>query len=80
MNAKTGLALWLSKIPNQIPKRTMIIGADVFHNVGQEKKSVIGFCASMDPAFSKFFTQVVFQKKEAAEIMTNVSKLVKKAI
>jgi hypothetical protein len=32
----------------------MLVGADVFHNTGQGKKSIVGFCASMDRFFTKY--------------------------
>lgn len=82
MNAKLGLTLWQTQLPKGLPKNTMIIGADVFHNVGQrdKKRSVIGFCASLDPAFTKFYTQVHFQAKKGDEFMTTIPNLVKKAI
>jgi len=39
-----------------MPKKTMVIGADVNHMAGQ--KSIIGFTASMDRRLSKYFSVV----------------------
>ena len=82
MNAKIGLELWVTEKPKDLPEKTMIIGADVYHNtkIGQESKSCIGFCASIDPAFSKFFSKVKFQNKVGEEIMGGIGQLVKEAV
>lgn len=32
----------------------MLVGADVFHNTGKNKNSIVGFCASMDKYFTKY--------------------------
>ena len=44
------------KRPKGLLKHTMIIGADVFHNTGKNKNSVVGFCASMDRYFTKYYS------------------------
>jgi len=82
MNAKVGMALWVTEQPKGLPAKTMIIGADVYHStkVGQEKKSCIGFCASLNPEANQFFSKVTMQKREGQEIMTNIGKLVKEAV
>jgi len=82
MNAKIGKELWITEQPKDLPAKTMIIGADVYHStkVGQEKKSCIGFCASLNPEFNRFFSKVTLQKREGDEIMTNIGKLVKEAV
>ena len=59
MNAKLGLPVWQTALPKVwTKKRVMVIGVDVFHNIGSQRNSVIGFCASMDDAMTKFFTKV----------------------
>jgi len=32
----------------------MLIGADVYHNTGKAKSSIVGFCASIDKYFTKY--------------------------
>jgi len=82
MNAKVGKELWVTEQPKDLPAKTMIIGADVYHStkIGQEKKSCIGFCASLNPGASRFFSKVTLQKREGQEIMTNIGLLVKEAV
>ena len=61
MNVKLGFGIWKVNYPPVFYKRkTMIIGADVHHNVGGKvkKRSVIGFCATMDDEFTKFYSRV----------------------
>jgi aubergine-like protein len=79
INAKLGLELWITEKPKGLPERSMIIGADVFHNIGQKKDSCVGFCASLDPHFSKFYSKISLQKP-GQEIMDNLSKMIQDAI
>jgi aubergine-like protein len=76
INAKLGLSLWVSQIPENLPKKVMLIGADVHHG---KKGSVIGLCASFDDNFTKYYSRIKVQKK-GQEIMTNISSLVSDAI
>jgi len=82
MNAKIGLELWITEQPKDLPAKTMIIGADVYHStqIGKEKRSCIGFCASLNPEFNRFFSKITIQKKDGDDIMTNIGKLVKEAV
>ena len=82
MNAKLGSKLWDTARPQGLPNRTMIIGADVFHStkIGQEKKSCIGFCASLDSDFSQFFSKISLQSRRGDEIMSNIGTLVREAV
>ncbi len=82
MQAKIGKALWATEIPKGLPEHTMIIGADVFHStkVGEEKKSCIGFCSSLDREFTQFFSKVVLQKEVGEEVMRNIGDLVLEAV
>jgi len=82
MNIKLGKELWITERPKELPARTMIIGADVFHStkIGNQKKSCIGFCASLNNDFSKYFSKVTFQNRIGQEIMTNIGLLVKEAL
>jgi len=79
MNVKVGKAPWIAKVPEGLPKRTMIIGADVFHKADSKLKSCIGFCSSTDPQCTRFYSQIDFQKN-GQEIMQGIAILMKKAI
>jgi len=57
----------------------MIIGADVFHNIGAKKDSCIGFCASLDAKFTRFFSKIALQKP-GKELMESLSVLITDAI
>jgi len=79
MNAKVGLTPWIVKPPKNLPERVMIIGADVYHKLDRERRSCVGFCASMDPNFSKFWSKISFQK-QGVELMSGLGQLVKEAV
>ena len=76
INAKLGLSLWVSQIPENLPKKVMIIGADVHHG---KKGSVIGLCASFDENFTKYYSRIKVQKKNQ-EIMVNISSMISDSI
>jgi len=80
INAKMGCSLWTTQTPEGLSKKTMVIGADVYHNVGAKKQSVIGFCASYDEKFSKFYSRIKFQQKIGEEIMSNIALLIQDAL
>jgi len=48
----------------------MVIGIDVFHD--RNKNSVLGFCASIDPNFTKFYNRIAFHN-ETQEISSALS-------
>lgn len=62
MNCKLGGDLWHVQIPLS---GTMIVGIDVCHdtqsNRGVGKRSVVGFCASTNDKYTKYFSTVKFQ-------------------
>ena len=75
-----GDKLWIVQRPKGLPKHTMLIGADVFHNTGKNKDSVVGFCASMDRFFTKYCSIPYVQEKMGQEIVHSIAKLVEKAL
>eukprot|EP01017_Pseudomicrothorax_dubius_P017381 TRINITY_DN1962_c0_g1_i10.p1 TRINITY_DN1962_c0_g1~~TRINITY_DN1962_c0_g1_i10.p1 ORF type:complete len:619 (-),score=77.66 TRINITY_DN1962_c0_g1_i10:179-2035(-) len=79
MNAKMGGSLWqVPKLP-EIPADTMIIGADVFHKTGERRQSCVGFCATLDVNFTKYFSATHMQNV-GEEIMKTVGRLVERAL
>jgi len=54
MAAKLGLKLWSVETVKGMPKNTMLVGADVFHNIGKNRKSVVGFCSTINEDFSRY--------------------------
>jgi len=59
MNVKLGGQLWTVQIPLE---KTMVVGMDVYHDSLQKGTSVVGFCASMNPSMTKYYSRVVFQR------------------
>ena len=58
INVKLGGDLWhLSYALDFIKKSTMVVGIDVCHHY---EESIIGFCASYDKFFSKFYSQIAY--------------------
>lgn len=80
MYAKMGYGLWTVQLSSMIPKRVMVIGADVYHNVKAKKLSIIGFCSSIDQNVTKYYSRIKTQAKKGQEIMKNISILVKEAV
>ena len=58
-----GNKLWIVKRSKGLAKYTMLVGADVFHNTGKNKNSIVGFCASMDRYFTKYASIPHIQEK-----------------
>lgn len=59
MNAKINKALWVVERPKGLIDNTMIIGIDVHHGgVGKKKYSVVGFTATMDNDFTKYYSRI----------------------
>ncbi|XP_038602626.1 piwi-like protein 2 [Tachyglossus aculeatus] len=58
INCKLGGELWSLDIPL---KQLMVIGMDVYHDPRKGMRSVVGFVASVNPSFTKWYSRVVFQ-------------------
>jgi len=61
MNAKRNGVLWRIKAPSSVPKKTMVIGID---SSKEGKMECLGFSASYDPYFSRYYTQVINVKEK----------------
>lgn len=68
MAAKTGSSLWCLQPPPGLSKLTMVIGIDVYHDVKNAAKSVLGLVATIHPNFSKCFSTAQFQRLSGEEI------------
>lgn len=60
MNCKMGGAAWSIASPITTPN-VMIVGLDVCHDTQRKSQSVVGFTATMDAAFSKYFSKISIQ-------------------
>jgi len=61
INCKLGGQLWRLEIPLT---KTMIVGVDVCHDTSRSsggRQSVAGFCATMNPTYTKYYSRVTFQ-------------------
>lgn len=57
--------LWKVERPLDLPKNVMLIGVDVHHGgVGRKKHSIIGFAATMDDDFSKYYCRIQKQDRK----------------
>ncbi|KAL5278937.1 PIWIL2 family protein [Megaselia abdita] len=61
MNCKLGGTLWSIKIPFS---NVMICGVDTFHEAGNRGNSVAGFVASLNGAYTKWYSKSVIQNKK----------------
>ncbi|KAN0028498.1 hypothetical protein ACTFIV_010343 [Dictyostelium citrinum] len=80
--AKLGLAPWgLSQdIYKGVPKKTMVIGIDVGHNSDMRGHSVVGFVATIDDKFQKFFSRAYVQERPGKEIIGTLEDATKEAM
>ena len=71
---KIGGGLWAVTLPQTLPKDTMLVGIDVCHNSFHAKQSVLGFCASLDATFSKYYSKVAFHNpnQEISSVLTPI--------
>lgn len=70
MNAKMNGTLWTVERPVGLTKNTMLVGVDVHHGgVGKKKHSIVGFAATMDDSFSKYYSRIIKQDKRDQEII-----------
>lgn len=80
MAVKTGSAAWQVSPTQGIPQKTMIIGIDVFHDTVQRSKSVLGFVASIHPAFTKYFNTTRIHNHSGEEIGGHVGNCFREAL
>lgn len=60
MNCKLGGELWGAKIPI---KNLVVIGVDVYRNKSGSSGNVAGVVCTLNSTFSKFYSKLVFEKK-----------------
>jgi polyribonucleotide nucleotidyltransferase len=77
MNSKIGGELYTMEFPKEISSKTMLIGIDVCH---QGKKSVVGFCASINTQMSKYYSQRIVQKKGQEIVNHELAQVFKSAL
>jgi len=78
MNAKIGLEPWIVTPCQGLPERTMIIGANVYHNINEQAQSCVGLVSTLNSTFSHYFSQISKQDT-GQELMISVGELVKNA-
>jgi aubergine len=66
--AKTGSQLWTVPHCEGIPRITMVVGMDVYHDTVNKKESILAFSASLNPEFTKYYSTIRKQSKIGEEI------------
>ena len=79
IQAKIGAQLWITRPSKVFGENLMVIGVDVFHDTVEKKKSVLGFCATVHPDLSKYYSTVDMHTT-GQEIAPTVGKLFLEAI
>ena len=69
--AKTGSQLWTIPHLEGIPRITMVVGMDVYHDTVNKRESILAFCASVNPEFTKYYSTIRKQGKVGEEISTS---------
>ncbi|OMJ94827.1 hypothetical protein SteCoe_1846 [Stentor coeruleus] len=80
MAAKTGSAAWQVAPTQGLPQKTMVIGIDVFHDTVHRAKSVLGFVASIHPAFTSYFNTTRIHNRVGEEIGGHVGDCFREAL
>ncbi|KAN0038301.1 hypothetical protein ACTA71_000473 [Dictyostelium dimigraforme] len=85
--AKLGFAPWSlnqeifkSGSGGVVPKKTMIIGVDVGHNSDMRSHSVVGFVATIDDKFQKYFSRSFVQNRAGKEIIDSLEEATREAM
>ena len=79
IQAKLGAQLWEMPPSRAFGEGTMVIGMDVFHDTVNKRKSVVGFCATINKNFSKYYSTSTMQEI-GQEITPTVGKLFKEVL
>lgn len=79
IQAKLGAELWKMQPSQVFGEGTMVIGMDVFHDTANKGKSVVGFCATINSRFSKYYSTSTMQNI-GQEITPTIGKLFKEAL
>lgn len=79
IQAKVGAQLWAVRPSQVFGKYLMVVGIDVFHDTIQKKKSVLGFCATIHPNLSKYYSTTSLQQS-GQEIATSIGNLFLEAL
>ena len=79
IQAKVGAQLWTVRPSAAFGKFLMVIGLDVFHDTVNRRKSVLGFCATIHPNMSKYYSTIAMHES-GQEIATAIGTLFIEAI
>jgi len=79
IEAKIGAQLWTVRPFFSFGKYLMVVGIDIFHDFVNRKKSVVGFCATIHPNLSKYYSTTSVQST-GMEIATAVGQLFLEAV
>jgi len=77
INSKIGGDLYNMEFPKEISPNTMLIGIDVCH---QGQKSIVGFCASINPEMSQYYSQRIIQKRGQEIVNLELTEILKTAL
>ncbi|OMJ75996.1 hypothetical protein SteCoe_24758 [Stentor coeruleus] len=80
MAVKTGSIAWQVAPTAGLPQKTMVIGIDVFHDTVLRAKSVLGFVASIHPAFTSYFNTTRIHQSVGQEIGGHVGECLREAL
>jgi aubergine len=80
MAVKTGSAAWQMSPTPGLPQKTMVVGIDIFHDIVQKAKSVLGFVASIHPAFTNYYNTTRIHERTGQEIGGNVGECLREAL
>jgi aubergine-like protein len=74
IQAKIGAQLWTLRPPTAFGEYLMVIGIDVFHDTKNRRQSVLGFCATIHPNLSKYYSTVAMHET-GQEVATTIGNL-----
>lgn len=80
MAVKTGSVAWQVFQTPGLPARTMVVGIDVFHDTVLRAKSVLGFVASIHPAFTNYYNTTRIHENVGQEIGGHVGDCLRESL
>jgi aubergine-like protein len=79
IQAKVGAQLWTVRPSTAFGRFLMVVGIDVFHDTVNKRNSILGFCATIHPNLSKYYSTIAVHST-GQEIGTVIGNLFTEAI
>ena len=79
IQAKIGAQLWTVRPSLAFGKYLMVVGIDVYHDTVNRRQSVLGFCATIHPNMSKYYSTIAMHET-GQEVSATIGNLFHEAL